>query len=66
MAALRGTRVFNFGAVIIIIMFRWAMADGYGAQLMSEPELVADMVRQAKARSGLPVSVKMRIHKNLK
>ncbi len=42
------------------------MADGYGAQLMSEPELVADMVRQAKARSGLPVSVKMRIHKNLK
>ncbi|XP_064400045.1 tRNA-dihydrouridine(20a/20b) synthase [NAD(P)+]-like isoform X2 [Halichondria panicea] len=45
---------------------RWAMADGYGAQLMSEPELVTDMVRQAKSRSGLPVSVKMRIHKNLK
>ncbi len=42
------------------------MADGYGAQLMSEPELVTDMVRQAKSRSGLPVSVKMRIHKNLK
>ena len=42
------------------------MAEGYGAHLIKHPELVADMVKQAKSRCGLPVSVKMRIHKDLK
>ncbi len=46
--------------------YRWAMAEGYGASLIYKPELVADMVRQARSRSGLPVSVKMRVHKDLK
>lgn len=40
---------------------RWAMAEGYGAELVRHPELVADMVRQAGERTGLPVSVKCRV-----
>lgn len=43
----------------------WAMAEGYGAHLIGRPELVVDMVRQAKARSGLPVSIKIRVHSDL-
>ena len=42
------------------------MAEGYGAHLIKYPELIADMVSQAKRRSGLPVSVKLRIHEKLK
>jgi tRNA-dihydrouridine synthase 4 len=45
---------------------RWAMAEGYGAHLIKHPDLLSDMVVQAKRRSGLPVSVKLRIHDNLK
>ena len=37
------------------------MAEGYGAELVRHPELVADMVRQARERTGLPVSVKCRV-----
>ena len=44
----------------------WAMAEGYGAHLIKHPDLLSDMVVQAKRRSGLPVSVKLRIHDNLK
>ncbi len=42
------------------------MAEGYGADLISKPELVCEMVRCASSRSGLPVSIKIRVHKDLK
>ena len=45
---------------------RWAMAEGYGAHLIKHPELIADMVSQAGSRSGLPVSIKIRIHNDLR
>ena len=45
---------------------RWALAAGYGAALIKQPELVADMVHQARAASNLPVSVKIRIHDDLR
>lgn len=43
---------------------RWAMAEGYGAHLLSDPELVRDMVHQTRNRLSDPdftVSVKIRI-----
>ena len=45
---------------------RWALADGYGAALMKKPELVADMVHRARTRTSLPVSIKIRIHGDLR
>ena len=42
------------------------MAEGYGAHLIDHVDLLADMVQQAKRRSSLPVSIKIRIHSNLK
>lgn len=52
---------------------RWAIQDGIGAHLMTKPELVVEMVREAKARSSkrpnggaVRVSVKIRIHDDLK
>lgn len=45
----------------------WAIKEGIGCSLMSDPELVASMVRAAKARLGLSksVSCKIRIHKDI-
>lgn len=45
---------------------RWAMADGLGANLLKNPELVSEMVRGAHSRSELPVSIKIRVHKDLR
>ena len=45
---------------------RWALAEGYGAHLITHPELVTDMISQARSRSGLPVSIKIRIHSDLR
>ena len=42
------------------------MAEGIGAHLISKPELVYDMVQSARSRSGLPVSIKIRVHKDLR
>jgi len=47
---------------------RWAMQEGYGACLIYKPELVADMVAQARARvndTEFCVSVKIRIEDDL-
>lgn len=46
----------------------WALKEGIGCSLMANPELVARMVRAAKARLGATktVSVKIRIHKDLR
>lgn len=45
----------------------WAISEGVGCALMRKPELVAEMVREAKKRTGngFSVSVKMRIHADL-
>lgn len=46
---------------------RWAMQEGYGAKLISHPELIKDIVRQTVSRvPGLPVSIKIRIHENIR
>ncbi|XP_039210418.1 tRNA-dihydrouridine(20a/20b) synthase [NAD(P)+]-like isoform X3 [Crotalus tigris] len=48
---------------------RWAMAEGYGACLINKPELVQDMVRSVRNQAEKPtfsVSVKIRIHEDLK
>lgn len=42
------------------------MAEGYGAYLINHPELVSEMVKFASSQSGLPVSIKIRVHKDLK
>lgn len=42
---------------------RWAMKDGYGAQLLTQPETIRDMVRQVRNRVSdrYSVSVKIRL-----
>eukprot|EP00288_Rhodomonas_lens_P000762 CAMPEP_0177730590 /NCGR_PEP_ID=MMETSP0484_2-20121128/22072_1 /TAXON_ID=354590 /ORGANISM="Rhodomonas lens, Strain RHODO" /LENGTH=257 /DNA_ID=CAMNT_0019243593 /DNA_START=120 /DNA_END=890 /DNA_ORIENTATION=+ len=45
---------------------RWAMQEGVGAALLKKPELVRDMVRQAKERAGIPISIKIRIAPDLR
>ena len=45
---------------------RWAMAEGYGCHLIKHPEVVTDMVSQAHRRSRLPVSIKIRVHSDLR
>ena len=52
--------------VLLSHTHRWAMAEGYGAHLIKHPELIADMVTQTGSRSGLPVSIKIRIHNDLR
>ena len=58
--------VFDLVDVSIPIPYRWAMAEGYGSHLIKHPELVADMVRQATSRSSLPVTIKIRVHHDLR
>ncbi|XP_064606472.1 tRNA-dihydrouridine(20a/20b) synthase [NAD(P)+]-like isoform X2 [Liolophura sinensis] len=48
---------------------RWAMGEGYGACLISKPELVQDVVRQARNRVNqqhFTVSIKIRIHEDIR
>lgn len=46
---------------------RWALQEGYGAKLINNPELIKDIVRKTTCRiPGLPVSIKIRIHENLR
>ncbi|XP_040929347.1 B-cell receptor-associated protein 29 isoform X3 [Betta splendens] len=48
---------------------RWAMSEGYGACLINKPELVKDMVRHVRNQVDNPnytVSIKIRIHKDIK
>lgn len=39
---------------------RWAIQERIGAHLMTEPELVRDMVREVRARANIPCSIKIR------
>lgn len=47
---------------------RWAMSDGYGAELLSKPEMIKDMVKQLKSRvpNNFSVSVKMRLMNDIR
>ncbi|XP_011501791.1 PREDICTED: tRNA-dihydrouridine(20a/20b) synthase [NAD(P)+]-like [Ceratosolen solmsi marchali] len=47
---------------------RWALKDGYGADLLTKPELVKDLVYQVRNRISKPfsVSIKIRILKDIK
>ncbi|KJE92872.1 hypothetical protein CAOG_03762 [Capsaspora owczarzaki ATCC 30864] len=45
---------------------RWAMSEGYGSALLRKPQLIYDMVRAAKSRITIPVSVKIRINLDFK
>ncbi|RUS72918.1 hypothetical protein EGW08_019314 [Elysia chlorotica] len=48
---------------------RWAMAEGYGACLINKPDLVSDMVSQAKRRvnnENFTVSIKIRVHQDIR
>jgi tRNA-dihydrouridine synthase 4 len=42
------------------------MAEGFGAHLINHPQLMADMVRTTRARANMPVSVKIRIHDDIR
>ena len=43
------------------------MQEGYGAKLINNPELIQDIIKQTASRvPGLPVSIKIRIHENIK
>ena len=58
--------IHNIGYYFAFFVHRWAMSEGYGSHLIKHPELVADMVRQAVSRTSLPVSIKIRIHQDLR
>eukprot|EP00128_Syssomonas_multiformis_P007328 Colp12_sorted_trinity150504_noHs@26491 len=45
---------------------RWAMGEGYGAHLIKHPELIADMVKQAKMKTTIPVTIKIRVHNDIR
>ena len=51
---------------LIPLPARWAMAEGYGASLLHHPELVSDMVKTTASRTGIPVSIKIRVKKDLR
>jgi len=44
----------------------WVMQEGYGAKLLNNPQLIFDIVRQSKAVTNLPVSVKIRINSDIR
>lgn len=47
---------------------RWAMAEGYGAKLITQPELIEDIVKSTRNRlpslENFSVSIKIRIHED--
>ncbi|XP_065910905.1 tRNA-dihydrouridine(20a/20b) synthase [NAD(P)+]-like isoform X2 [Dysidea avara] len=45
---------------------RWALGQGCGAFLIKQPETVVDMIQQARSRTNLPISIKIRICEDIK
>ena len=45
---------------------RWALNDHYGAYLIKNPQLVCDLVTSVRRTCDLPVSIKIRVHEDLK
>nr|XP_047146872.1 tRNA-dihydrouridine(20a/20b) synthase [NAD(P)+]-like isoform X3 [Hydra vulgaris] len=50
------------------IIYPWAMAEGYGAQLISKPELINDMIKQTRQRlpQDFSCEIKIRIHSDIR
>lgn len=46
---------------------KWAIAEGYGAALIDQPQLISDMLKQKNnlCSPNFPMSVKIRIHDDL-
>lgn len=44
----------------------WAMKDGYGSALLTKPQLICDMVKAVKERVNTPISIKIRLSKDLR
>ncbi|XP_069621166.1 tRNA-dihydrouridine(20a/20b) synthase [NAD(P)+]-like isoform X5 [Ranitomeya imitator] len=47
---------------------KWAMAEGYGACLINQPQLVSDMVKQVRSQvenKRFSISIKIRIHADI-
>lgn len=45
---------------------RWAMQEHYGSYLITDPQLVCEMVRGAKRNCDIPVSIKIRINNDIR
>mmetsp|Transcript_45239 Transcript_45239/g.117094 ORF Transcript_45239/g.117094 Transcript_45239/m.117094 type:complete len:288 (-) Transcript_45239:207-1070(-) len=45
---------------------KWAINDGIGSALLSQPELIAEMVKTAKRRSSCPISIKIRVEDDIR
>lgn len=45
---------------------KWAMADGYGSALLTNPELIRDMVKQCRNIADTPCSIKIRLDVDMK
>lgn len=45
---------------------KWVMSEGYGSQLLKNPDLICDMVNQCTVRTQLPTSIKIRVDKDLR
>jgi len=45
---------------------RWALTEGYGCALLDKPELLQEMIKEAKVASDLPISIKIRISPDLR
>lgn len=67
--------MYNYSNIIILFRYcdgidlncgcpqRWALNDGYGAQLLKNPEIIKDCVRQFRNRfpNNKTISVKLRL-----
>ncbi|KAI9317038.1 hypothetical protein BX666DRAFT_2019105 [Dichotomocladium elegans] len=45
---------------------KWAIQERIGSHLMSDPEMVRDMVKTVKGRVNIPCSIKIRVHPDLR
>ena len=45
---------------------RWAIQEQYGAYLITQPQLVCEMVHCAKRHTHIPISIKIRVHDDLR
>ncbi|KAK7476318.1 hypothetical protein BaRGS_00032436 [Batillaria attramentaria] len=65
----KSDRLIHNIAVLLFPHNRWAMAEGYGACLLGKPELLCEMVQQARnrvQRDDFTVSIKIRIHSDIR
>lgn len=61
-----GSALFTRSVLTLRSSAKWVMTEGYGSALLSTPETVADMLKQVRNRSPVPVSIKIRILPDLR